>query len=140
MARIGTRGIRRRASEENGEVAVQLVLEVLLDDGTCGLRRRRGGAQPRAQLLEVQTNEPQRAVTIEDGKHDERASRRRGRRDEDLPLLPRVIHLAEWLPLHLATEMIGRCVNRRRERTRTHDVHGARESMLPEYLPVRMQH
>jgi hypothetical protein len=134
-----TRRRPRRATEQSGETAIQILLERGVRDGSLREQRRLGVLEQRAQFLKIDANQPERAFRIEHREKNEAVVRGGHVANEDLPLAPRVIQLAERLALQLPSELAGGCVNRGRERAGRHHVHRAREAELPHHLPARMQ-
>src|SRR5918999_4565900 len=128
------------AAEENGQVLVELPLEVPGQHRSQPPRWRGGcGGQRGAELLEVKTDETERGLRIEDGQQEISASFRRYRRQKQLTPLPSVVQLTKWRPLELATQLGGRGVDRRSQGARRHDVDRARESVLGHHLPAGVQ-
>src|SRR5688500_15726162 len=127
-------------AEERCKVAVQLSLEILREHGrTRRLARRSRLPQRLAELLEIQLHQAEGALPVEDGQQDEAAFPRRHRREEDLPLLPRMVEDGERLSVEVLAELPRGCVDRGGERAGGHDVHGAREAMLREHLAARVE-
>ena len=66
-----------RAAEEDGEVGVQVALEMLRERGRRGwCIGGRGGGQPGHQLVEIKTDQPERAVRPEDRQENVCSARR----------------------------------------------------------------
>src|SRR5688572_3128694 len=120
-----------RPPKQYSEILVQFALEVFVQHWLGRSDGRGGGVREiRLELVEIHADEAERAFFVEHREKNVGAVRGFCFGEKDLPILSGVMQARERLPIELATELRRRDVDRRRERARGHDVHGAREAVL----------
>src|SRR5688500_20166255 len=111
------------------------MLEVLGEHRVRLARRRRSGVgEVDAEFVEEETHEAERALTVEDREKNVWTAGRFCFREEDLPVLARMMQPRERPTLQLHAQLARGDMNRRGQRARRPDVHRTRESVLRPHL------